>query len=476
VVQLAGIKIVLLGRTLVLGRLLSPEDFGLFAVALITIDFLMSVSEFGMVPALVQRDRLEKRHYDVAWTVGMLRAGMVGGAVALAAPSIAGLFDETRATDLLRVLAIRPLLDAAASVRVADLVRDLRFRSLTFLRLPEALANTAASIALARPLGVWALVVGPLAGSLLVLVASYLLAPYRPRLSLDRAAAQPLLRYGRWIFVVALLSVLGRSVLQLAISRRVGTAELGLYFLAAKLAFLPAEVSSEVVGSVAFPLYAQLKVEPRVAARTFRAILMGMMAVLLPVSLLLVTLAPSLVQDLLGERWQGAAPLIQVLAWVNVIGLFGDAVVPVLKGIGKPSQVAALELLQSLLLVGLAWHLAGRYGVIGAAFAWVPAIGSSQLLGAMFVRKALVRPFAGMARFTFAIVAASAMGAAAAWLTETRVAGLPGLVTAVAFGAAVTGAALWLFERRFSIGLADDLALAFPRAAGLIRSTRRETT
>jgi O-antigen/teichoic acid export membrane protein len=106
------------------------------------IDVLMRVTNFGMIPALVQRVEADEEHYDVAWTVGILRALAITSVTILAAPIVAQLFAEPRATDIIRVLAIRPLIDAGASIQVARLTRNLHFRSLAFIELPKAVANT----------------------------------------------------------------------------------------------------------------------------------------------------------------------------------------------------------------------------------------------------------------------------------------------------------------------------------------------
>jgi O-antigen/teichoic acid export membrane protein len=468
VLELIGVKAIFLVRVLILARLLAPEDFGLLAIAVTTIGFLLSVTDFGMIPALVQRTTIDDRHYNAAWTVGLIRAIAVAGTVALAAPLIAGVFAEPRAIDIVRVLAIRPVLEAAASIKVAGLIRNLQFRSLAFVKLSEAVLNTIVSISLASSLGVWALVAGALAGAAAYLLTSYLLAPHSPRFILESAVSRPLIRYGRWIFLTGLIAVFGGAVLKVAISRQLGITELGLYFLAARLAFMPADLASKVAGSVAFPLYARLQSDIRQATRTFWALLTGMATLLLPVCGLIIALAPSLVEDILGPRWLGTTPVIRVLAVVGMIGLLGEAIVPVLKGFGQPYKVAALEAVQSLLLIGLVWWLTARYGLIGAAIAWLPAVAVSQGISGIFAKQIIDQPFRGLKAPMMAIILASGVGAIVAFLVDTGLGGILGFVAANLIGLAIIGFLLWLSDRRFDLGLARALARAFPQAAALV--------
>ena len=467
-IQLASVKVIFLARTLILARLLVPEDFGLLAVSLIAVDFLVNITNFGMIPALVQRAEADERHYHAAWTVGLLRAVAIALVVILAAPGIAALLAEPRAASLIRVVALRPVLEAAASAKVAEVTHHLRFRSIAFISVPEAVVNTAVSIALARPLGVWALVAGTLAGSAISGLMSYRLAPYRPRLAFDSAAVRPLLQFGRWIFLTSLISVTGRALLQIVITQKLGVGELGLYYLAAKLALIPAEVSSEVVGAVAFPLYARLQADTQQVIRAFRAIFTSVAALLFPACALLVVLAPSLVTTVLGPRWQGTAPLIQLLALVNIVGLFGDTVGPILKGVGRPGRLAIIELIQSSLLIIGIWSLAGRYGVVSAALAWLAAVSASQLVSALFVQQVLPKPLAGLARPTLAIAAASGVGGLIAALVAAAAPGPIGVIAASGLGLVTSVMLLWTFDRWFAFGLANGFYRTFPQVAALV--------
>src|SRR5690606_2190874 len=114
------------------------DDFGLLAIAVTAVGFLLSVTDFGMIPALVQGKQIQADQYDAAWTVEVSRALAISLGTVVTAPLIAHLFAEPRATAIIQVLAIRPFLDALSSIRVAEMNRDLRFRPTTLMGLAEA--------------------------------------------------------------------------------------------------------------------------------------------------------------------------------------------------------------------------------------------------------------------------------------------------------------------------------------------------
>lgn len=472
--QLAGNKLIFLVRTIILARILAPEDFGLMAIALVAVGFLTGITELGMIPALVQSSQVDEKTYNTAWTVGMLRALAITSVVYLAAPVIALAFAEPRATDLIRGAAFRPILDAAASIKVARLTRELRFRPITVLRLVDALVNTILSILLAPSLGVWALIAGTLAGQGAYLLASYILAPHQPRFLFDRAALKSLVNFGQWIFLTSVIVVFGSSLLQLIISRNLGVAELGIYTLATRLAFIPYEISSEVIGAVTFSLYSRLQTDLVQVGRVFRSILSSLWAVVTPVSLLLIALAPVIVSEVLGPKWDGTVPVIRLLAIVNVITLFKDSVSPVLKGLGQPKKVTVIEAFQYALLTSLIWSLTKQFGISGAALGWLIAGGLTQLVAYWLIRSILDNPHAGLLKPLSLLTLTSILGASLALGISWVVTGLAGLILASICAVGLIVFLTWLFDRTFHLNLGRDISRAFPQLSGMIHFSTSE--
>jgi O-antigen/teichoic acid export membrane protein len=462
-IQLVGVKAIYLVRIVVLARLLSPEDFGLLAISVIAIDLLLALTNPGMLQALVHRGTRERDgEVDAAWTIGVVRAVVVCAILLAAAPLVGALFAEPRATALVQVLALKPLLEAATSMRVATLVRELRFRGVAAMNVAEALANTVVSVALAAPFGVWALVFGPLAGGAMSAAVSYLVAPYRPRLSFRGSALRPLVGYGRWIFLGGVLGVGTTMVLQVAVSRTLGAAELGLFFLAGKLAYLAWEASNALVEKVAFPMYANLQADPAEAARSFRFFLTAVGALLVPASAVLVLLAPGLVETVLGERWDGTAPLVRVLAVVVMVGMLGDAIVPVLLGFGRPWGAAMIEALQFGVVATVVWGFLAWWGIVGAPLALLAAAGAAQIAGITLLARTLDRPFRGMSRPVLAVAGATAAGLAAAWIVDALLPGAMGVLAAFGAAGVAVLVSLRLLDRRLGTGLAEGLGRLYP--------------
>lgn len=448
--HLAGVQVIYFARLLILAHLLAPDAFGLLAIATVAIGVFTRLSDLGLIQALVQRDDATDEEFDAAWTTGLLRALAIAVLLVIAAPWIAALFGEPRAAPIVRVLAIRPVVDAAASIGTARLTRELRFGALAGIHVPAAFLDLVVAVSLAPSLGVWALVAGSLGGAAASTVLSYALAPHRPRF-MRVAVAAPLLRYGRWVLLTSILALAGSSLTQLMLSRSLGAAALGVYFLASKVAFAPVDAAGAVAGAVAFPLFASARDDAQ-ARSAFHTFFTGQMLLLVPAYALLLALAPAL-EDTLGARWAGAAPVIQLLGFACVIGMLGEIVVPLLMGRGRPDRVLVLEAVQTGLLLTGVLVLIPRLGVTGAAIAWLIANALTQLVVVRELRAMIDTPL----RWTRRRIAGSAAAALAA-LLAARVAillvdGLPGLVIAALVGLMAAGATLHLLDGPLALGL-----------------------
>jgi PST family polysaccharide transporter len=360
------------------------------------------------------------------------------------------------------VLAISTLLRAAASIEIATLTRELRFKQLVMIRLTAAICNTAVSILLAKSLGAWAIVWGTVAGAATYLIVSYIVAPYRPRFCMQGATAASLMKFGRWIFLIGIISVVADAALRWIITKRLGVTELGLYFMAARLAGLPYQVITELISGVAFPLYAQVQQNTAKTAYACRSLFVGALALLLPASAIFVVIIPDLVAVVLGERWLGATVVMQLLVIANIAGIAGDMIVPMLKGIGQPKKVFVLDTLQLLVLVPAAWLLIGQYELAGAGLAALVTVVFSQAFALRYVVKILDRPFSGIGGSCLAIVGATLAGSAVSVLFINSLSGLTALITAGLIGVMTTIVVGLFLDYVFELRLLNRVAEPFP--------------
>ncbi|MCZ7566047.1 MAG: oligosaccharide flippase family protein [Burkholderiales bacterium] len=286
--------------TLILARLLLPEDFGLVAMA-ISISALLDVfADFSFDLALIRDQRATREHYDTAWTLELLILMLYGLCLLLIAFPAAWFFNEPRLVPLMAMLALVAVIGGFNNIGVVAFRKELDFRK-EFLYLGgRKLAMFMTTIPLAFLLGnYWALMLGILAGVAVGVALSYLAHPYRPRFCLKHW--RELFGFSRWVVVTNLADFIPLHFATFVLGRIAGVANVGVYSVGAELARLPTTELVAPIDRAVYPGYAKLSHDKDALRRHYLAAL-GLIAALgLPAALGIAAVAPFAVPVLLGS-------------------------------------------------------------------------------------------------------------------------------------------------------------------------------
>ncbi len=354
--------------TLVLARLLTPEDFGLVALATSLAAVLEVAASLGVDEVLIARARLTRADYDTAWTLELLRGLAMAALLVLAAPALAAFFDEPRLEPLLWWVALAVLLECGVSAGTVDFRRQLDFAREFHWQFWPRLLGVITAISLAWMWrSYWALVAGILVRRAGMLVLSYGLSPYRPKLALTRA--RELFAVARWLLINNALTFFRDRIDTLVVGKFAGAGPLGLYELANELASLP---TTEIAGPATraiYPGYARLAGDRAALRAGYVRSLALLLTLTLPMGVGIALLAEPAIALLLGPAWLGAVPLVQALA---VYGLLRATYAParaVYLALGRFRTEPALLLVSVILAGALLLLWVPVHGAFGAALA-----------------------------------------------------------------------------------------------------------
>lgn len=183
--------------TLVLARLLLPEDFGLVATAMIFVSLLTYLGQFGLDSALIQNQDRSPDLYSTAWTFNFAVSVLQGVLLYAFASEIADYFDDSRLAPLVQFLSVTFLLKGMKNVGIVDFRKDLKFQyEFQLLALAKILSFIVTVTVAVCYRSYWALVLGIVAGVLVEFVLSYTMHPFRPRFTLVRL--RELFSFSQW--------------------------------------------------------------------------------------------------------------------------------------------------------------------------------------------------------------------------------------------------------------------------------------
>ena len=455
-VSYGGRNLVSILTMLALVRLLEPRAFGLVALAWTVLVVCDQVQDAGTAAALVfRRDQVERAAATAAVFLWFSSLVLYGIAFAIA-PLVADLFHSPELTNILRVMALLLVVKGIGSAPVTILERNIDFRLRAKCDIAGALAQAGVSLGLAFDgRGVWALVLGQLAGAAVQSAIAWVVVPWRP--DPRRASFQlgrEMVRYGRYVSATNVVNLANNTVDNVVVGRLLGPATLGFYAVAFRLADFPNTVIGHVVGRVMFPIYALLQNELERFRKAYVENLQRIAVFSLPVSVAVLVAADPIVRGLLGDRWEQATTPLRILAVYGLIKSFTAPSGEVFKGVGKPHVGLLLGLMQFAVTAPALILLVPRYGLKGAAFAMLGSVAvngtarlavSLRLLDATpgEVGRALARPVlcAALLGVTLALLlpAAHALGPTAGLAMLTSAGCVVYVVAMLAFARSVVG-------------------------------------
>ncbi len=321
--QSGGARVIGFAAQVLLARLLTPLDFGEIALVVSVSAVMATLVGFGVEDVVLSRARQFQVWVTPAFWASV--AFSVLGALALlgAAPLVARFYRSSQLLGLLGILALSLPISALCSVPSAYLRANLRFRFLAVYATVELLVVQALTLWLAwRGFGAYSFVIpAPLGAAVRAAVLWYVARPPQKR-RLRWWPLRVLLRNGSTVFGQKLVTSLRENGDYLLLGLVARKSEVGLYFMAFKLAAAPIYTLVGSMYSVLFPALAQLRAEPERQRAAALSASRALALAVIPLSFLQAAISGSLLRVFFNEKWAGAAAMLSVLT----IGLAFDAI------------------------------------------------------------------------------------------------------------------------------------------------------
>lgn len=355
--------------TLILAKLLVPEDFGVVAAALAVMSYLEIILDLGIGAAVIyeQEDGVTGR-LNNAFTMGVL--GCVGLTILgwVAAPWLAAFFHTPGQESIYRALFLFLLLRGLSQVHDAILRRDLRYRRRAAVEISRGIARAVVSIPLALTgFGAWSIVGGILASEVTGSALNWILVPFRPRLRLDRNVATTMLRFGLAVTALRVVSEIGMNSDYLVVGNRLGPIELGYYNLAYRIPEMILGAAYWVFSSVAFPVFS--RAHHRHASDLGQTMLKVLRLSCLfgfTVGTVLALISRDMVTSILGPQWLPVVAPLTILSLAMALDAIGYASGDIFPAVGRPGLLLAINLPLTGVLVG-GFVFASPHGVAAVA-------------------------------------------------------------------------------------------------------------
>jgi len=397
--------------SILLARILTPTDFGIFALIMFFIAISQILVDRGFATVIVQRYVESEEEKTAIFWYTIILSVLIALTMFVIAPWFANFFGHPVLQPLLYLSATIVPLNALASVPTALLQRELRFDVIAKSGLTASiLSGCTAVIAAFLGAGVWSFAIQAALYSVLNSALIWGMGRWSPLRRMHLAQGRKLVGFGSFVTMAGLLDVLYIHGSSLLIGRLHGVADLGLYNRAQNLQNLPGGILAAIVNRVALPLFA--KMEDSLALQDHMRIVQGaIMLINLPLMAALIVLPDLLIEVLYGPKWLFAAPILAILAFGGILFPLQMVNMQVVLSQGRSGTMFKVEVAKKL--IGLALLVIGSlYGLTGLAIGQATSVYIGFIINAVVSGRVIGYGLVGQVRDLTGVVLITAIMAA----------------------------------------------------------------
>lgn len=355
----------------ILARLLSKEDIGVFAMAFVFAEIGRIIATGGLVQIIARAEHIDDEQIDTIFWSNMIIAVFLTAMIWITAPVIGALLDQPKLVHPLQILSFALPLNALGACHLALRLREFGHKTVALRSILSGIIGGGAAVAAAiSGFGIWSLVIQRCVTEAVGTALAWGSYRWIPGRLFSWSKAKDNLRFGGNLTIAQLIFLMLVRIQDLLIGTALGAAAVGIYRVAWRSTEIFATAAIQPFSAVGLQTYSRLQSNP-IALRQAYASMLGLCSALsFPALVGFGILSPSLVPLVFGDKWNAAGQLGQVFAFMAIPYTLNYFASPVLTAMGNAHRQRTLAVIQLTLTVGLTL-LALPYGLMAVAIAYV---------------------------------------------------------------------------------------------------------
>lgn len=379
------------GTTVILARILSPADFGLFALAFVMIDAFGIFKSLGFDSALVRRkkDDIDKACNTAFFLIPAM--GMILFIILfLFAPLCARFLNNPQVANVIRALAVIFVIGCFAKIPQTILYRDMKFKFKSLAELSGNIVYSSVALILAlNKIGIWSLVFAYILKSLVQGTMEWIYSGWKPKLEFDKTIAWDMFGFGKYILAGGIIAFLYSNSDNIIVGKFLGVTMLGYYAIAMNLSNFLTDYFLGKVGTVMYPAYAKIHEDSEDVKRVMLKAVKYVSIILFPFSFGLFLFAPDILNLVFGAKWLPATDILRILCFVGLFRSLGTTMWPAFLAKGKSKIDFQINIAQVIIFLALVIPLTLKFKLIGVGAAVLLSNLIGFCLGLMRVERTL---------------------------------------------------------------------------------------
>jgi len=336
--------------SIILARLLSPEEYGIIAIVMVFILLANVFVESGFNTALIQKKDADEVDFSSVLYLSLGVAIILYGIIFITAPLIASFYNQPILVKVLRVLSITLFIGAFNSIQNAYVARNMLFKKLFISSLGSVtISGVVGIIAAYSGLGVWALVLQQLTSQLAVAVILWFTVEWRPHLIFSTTRVKSLFSYGSKLLAAGLLDTLYSNLRTLIIGRMYTPSMLGYYNRGQQFPQLIVSNINGSIQSVMLPALSAHQDDRKRVKEMMRRAVVSSSFLIFPMMVGMAVVAEPLVKIVLTEKWLPAVPFLQIACFTFALWPIHTANLQAINAMGRSDIFLRLEIIKKIM-------------------------------------------------------------------------------------------------------------------------------
>jgi len=358
--------------SIILARILVPDDFAAIALILAVTAILQVIADFGISVAIVQRPEIDKKLLDSAFFLNITFFSVMSILIIMISDPFSKYYNLMLLVPLMNIAAITFWLDGLSSFYRVLLLRDINFRAISIIKMVSTIGYGSVAIGFAMlDYGAFSIMWGKLFASLITLTFLFVIKRYIPKSLGSIREVGKLFQFGVWVVIGRVLGQSSSQFDRLLIGKILPSQALGGYYMAQRLTTTLPNLLTSTIDQVMFPMYSNAKNDPSIIERGYWKGLSVSSIIFLPITSIIAAFAKPLIWILLGEKWLYIVPIVQILSIFAATqtlggGLFSSVIyasnMPQLNPLVNTFRILFLPL---FIWIGSRWNIEGiAWGIV----------------------------------------------------------------------------------------------------------------
>lgn len=345
-----GAQLVALIVSIVLARILTPDDYSVVGIVTIFFAFCNVFITGGLNTALIQKKDADQEDYSTIFWVNMIIGAVLYLIMFFASPLIATIYHKELLVPIIRVMGIIFFINGIKAVLSAHISSTLQFKKSFLSTVVGTVVSAVIGIFMAvKGYGAWALVAQQISSALIDTIILFITTRYRVKLVLSVKKLKELLQFGSKMFIASLISVLYDQINPLIVGLRFTSTDLAFYTKGRSFPLLLNDTITGSLSAVLFPVISK-KQDDKTAVLSMTRRYIGIASyVVFPIMLGFFAVAENFVRVVLTDKWLFAVPYIQIFCLAYMFNIIQTGNLEAIKAIGRSDIVLKLEIIKKSL-------------------------------------------------------------------------------------------------------------------------------